>query len=673
MFNPVQFYEFGSSKNNLIKYGQEFSNSYWNTTYPTANEPIMTDNYVTAPDGTLTACYFRDAGLINPSMALIYDNSVSIINGQSYVFSIYAKASGTPSVLQISGRAATFGENNYSNFDLTNGTNVYYDCISKIIDVGNGWYRLVFRIEAASNGIGAFVLAIVNSISSNRQVTSSSNEACYIWGAKLEKGYFATGYVNKITGIKYSGAENVDMSEAIVIDNNMITTSESFTDSYWTKSGSGYSVLAIENTINDIYGNLTADTLKETTSTVANGFLETSTPIISGNSYVFSIYAKANTANTIQIAGRSGGFGTLRYANFNLATGVVGTKGSGCTSGIVDVGGGWYRCWMQCTATATVTGGYSVCLTNNNANAARFPSYLGTSKELYIWGAKLEIGTSITNYVPKPIEAPPLVSFGFGSDLHYGTIANYAGRYPQDGDDKLAVAVSTWNASALDFAFMNGDYIDSGHIAYTAEIDHDTTIANLDYIETVFDDFSGNRYYSFGNHDTDKISKSEFIAHTAMNSKYYYFDVNGIRFIVLDATFLSDSDSNDFDSGNQDPDNHLTDWIPPTERTWLDSSLNSAPGKVIVFCHQSLHSDSDPLSVNNASVVRGIIQTYGNVLAVFTGHEHINLKTTISGIPYYSMDAMTKGTYPANAYAIIKVYANNTVKIIGYGSQTSYN
>ena len=220
---------------------------------------------------------------------------------------------------------------------------------------------------------------------------------------------------------------------------------------------------------------------------------------------------------------------------------------------------------------------------------------------------------------------------------------------------------------------MNGDYVDAGHIAYTPERTQAQALVDLQYIETIYDNFSGTRYYSFGNHDTDKMSKATFIANTTMISKYYYFDVNGIRFIVLDATFLSDSDSADFDTGNQDPANHLTDYVPPTERTWLASTISSATGKVIVFCHQSLHSDTDPLSVNNASIVRGIIETYGNVLAVITGHEHINLKTVINTIPYYSMNAMTAGAYPANAYAIIKVYASNVVKIIGYGSQTSYN
>ena len=295
----------------------------------------------------------------------------------------------------------------------------------------------------------------------------------------------------------------------------------------------------------------------------------------------------------------------------------------------------------------------------------------GKVDEVILWDKELT-QTEITALVALQLPVP-LVSFGFGSDLHYGTINDYAGRYPSDGDSKLTDAVTDWNAESLDFAFFNGDYTDNGHIAFTPETDHATALVNLAYIETVYDDFVGTRYYSLGNHDTDKLSKAEMIANTAMTAKYYSFTVNTIKFIVLDATYLSDDDADDFDSGNQDPGNHLTDWIPPIQRTWLDTELSTATGKVVVFCHQSLHSDVDNLSVNNASVVRGILETYGNVIGVISGHEHINLLTTINSIPYYSMDAMTSGAYPANAYAVIRILSNDVIKIEGRGTQTSYN
>ena len=668
LFNPIFF----GAEPTLLRYTQEFDNAYWKTDVSgtgSTNSISVTPNLISAPNATLTA----DKLLCNSlNLCLLYENEIRVIAGQLYTISIYAKA-GSSGFFQICGRTARFGLEVYANFDLINGTVTKKGTNTlAIIELdNNGWYRCAISGIATSRGVGAITFGLVANATSSRQDYAISSNEAYVWGVKIQEGGTATDYKNEFTQVFYSGASPVTPNISTTpAPPNLITEPETFDDSYWTKSGSGFSVSVTSNIVNDIYGNLTADQMTEPLTAGIPLLLESSISIINASSYVFSIYAKADTANCIQLLGRSGTFGSAVFANFNLSTGVVGTKGASVTSGITSVGGGYYRCWMIATSTATGTGGFSVSLTNNNASAVRGPSYTGTGKKLYIWGADFKNDTVLTDYVPV---IAPIVSFGFGTDLHYGLIPNYAGRFPQDGFNKLTDAVNLWNTKSLNFAFINGDYIDAGHIAYTYERTQAEALVDLQNIETVYDNFIGTRYYSFGNHDTDKMSKATFIANTTMISKYYYFDVNGIRFIVLDATFLSDSDSADFDTGNQDPANHLTDYVPPTERTWLASTLSSATGKVIVFCHQSLHSDTDPLSVNNASIVRGIIETYGNVLAVITGHEHINLKTVINTIPYYSMNAMTAGAYPANAYAIIKVYASNVVKIIGYGSQTSYN
>lgn len=671
--NPIHFYEFG--KQVFLKFTQQFDNSYWKQdTSQILNSSSVSANVITAADTTSTADKLYVTGTPIDSVCLIYDNEFRIISGTTYTISVYAKA-GASGILQICGRQARFGSEIYANFDLINGivTKTGTGTLAKMQLDNNGWYRCVVTGVAIATGTGAISIGIVELPTSSRQNKAVAGNEIYIWGAKIQTGGTATDYKNEFTQVTYSGASPITPTSGVIVAPlNLIADpeQEDFNSSYWTKSGSGFLVNVTPNAVNDINGNLNADQMTEPLTAGIPFLFEGSVAITTGTSYVFSIYAKANTATTIQLLGRSATFGTSVYANFNLSTGVVGTKGALVTSGITSIGSGWYRCWMIATSTGTGIGAFTVGLTNNNASATRGLSYTGTGKNLYIWGADLKQDSVLTAYIPVVY---PLVSFGFGTDLHYGLINNYAGRYPQDGDDKLTDAVNLWNTKSLNFSLINGDYIDAGHIAYTPERTQAEALVDLQYIETVYDNFSGTRYYSFGNHDTDKMSKAIFITNTAMPSKYYYFDINGIRFIVLDATFLSDSDTADFDTGNQDPANHLTDYVPPTERTWLNSTLSGAPGKVIVFCHQSLHSDSDPLSVNNASVVRGIIETYGNVLAVITGHEHINLKTVINGIPYYSMNAMTAGAYPANAYAVIKVYASNIVKIIGYGSQTSYN
>jgi len=489
--------------------------------------------------------------------------------------------------------------------------------------------------------------------------------------------------------IAYGILGGVDAQVLQIDTDQMLRSSQQFDDTYWSKVVPPLlqnDVTVTPNVINAPNGTLTADKLADNGNTNNDGvvFLYDDESIINiSTQYAFSIYAKAGNGDVLQISARQASFGLNVWANFDLVNGVVGSIGTETQVVMEYVNDGWYRCLIVGTSTAAnnigafVVGIVKLSDSLRQQNSSNF-GYI------YIWGAKLQKGNEATIYtdnetgipyngVPILTLTPPLVSFGYGNDLHYGTIMDYAGRYPQDGDNKLTDAVNLWNMQGLDFAFMNGDYTDNGHIAYTPETDHETALVNLDYIETVFDDFIGNRYYSLGNHDTDKMSKVEFFAHTPATSKYYSFIVNTIKFIVLDATYLSDSDTADFDTGNQDPDNHLTDYVPPTERSWLDTELSIATGKVVVLIHQSLHSDTDPLSVNNAIVVRGIIETYGNVIGVISGHEHINLKTVINNIPYISMDAMTKGAYPANAYSTIKIEPDFTINITGYGTQTSYN
>jgi len=80
----------------------------------------------------------------------------------------------------------------------------------------------------------------------------------------------------------------------------------------------------------------------------------------------------------------------------------LGTVGSAATATITAVGNGWYRITLTSTATATVGGtfGAFVFLCDNNTAAARAPSYTGSNKQLYLWGAQLEAGAFATSYIP---------------------------------------------------------------------------------------------------------------------------------------------------------------------------------------------------------------------------------------------------------------------------------
>lgn len=149
---------------------------------------------------------------------------------------------------------------------------------------------------------------------------------------------------------------------------------------------------------------------------------------------------------------------------------------------------------------------------------------------------------------------------------------------------------------------------------------------------------------------------------------YYYFDRKGVRFISLDANYEADDDDSHYAAGGF---SYQDTYIPPAQRAWLTATLASAPGKVVVFCHQRLELQVGANYVKNADAVRSIIAASGKVIAVLMGHAHTNSLTYIDNIPYVVLQALIEGAHPLNAYAILTV-ENDLVSIEGFGQQTSW-
>jgi hypothetical protein len=139
------------------------------------------------------------------------------------------------------------------------------------------------------------------------------------------------------------------------------------------------------------------------TETTANGVHAVSAKefwTVSATSYVGEFYAKMGTWRYVQISLGAGGFSTQRFANFDLQSGVVGTKGTGTTaSWITPVPGqdGWYRIGMRGTATASAYSGGITIVSVPSASATRNQSFAGsTSNDFYFYGASLVAGVTTT-------------------------------------------------------------------------------------------------------------------------------------------------------------------------------------------------------------------------------------------------------------------------------------
>jgi hypothetical protein len=258
-------------------------------------------------------------------------------------------------------------------------------------------------------------------------------------------------------------------------------------------------------------------------------------------------------------------------------------------------------------------------------------------------------------------QAPPLVRFGVVTDVHYADIDPAGSRTYRESDDKLAECVQVMNAKGVAFLLELGDFKDQDRTPGEAR-----TLKYLETVESVFADFRGPRYHVIGNHDTDSLSKAQFLAaapNTGIvpDATRYTFVSGGVRFVVLDANHKSDG--SDYDHGN-------FDWsdsnIDAPQLGWLAKTLAGSAEPAIVFVHQQLDG-TDAYCVKNAAEVRAVLEQSGKVIAVLQGHRHEGGFSAINGIPYFTFTGLIEGAGPWNSsYSIVDVMPDLSVRILGY-------
>lgn len=176
---------------------------------------------------------------------------------------------------------------------------------------------------------------------------------------------------------------------------NLITHSENFVDSSWTKSD-GTDVITAQAALNPT-GTLEATKIVISTTSGVHGVYKNLSSLMPSTRYTQSCYAKANGLNWMYM---TEGNTLTSTAYFNLATGQVGTvTGTGSPSAtITAVGNGWYRCTLSFTTTnAQTTANIQIRpVTADNT----FTNYAGngTTDGILIWGAQVNIGASAQKY-----------------------------------------------------------------------------------------------------------------------------------------------------------------------------------------------------------------------------------------------------------------------------------
>jgi hypothetical protein len=229
------------------------------------------------------------------------------------------------------------------------------------------------------------------------------------------------------------------------------------------------------------------------------------------------------------------------------------------------------------------------------------------------------------------------VKIGFVTDWEYGKQKKYEQKLPNKAKGYLKTVVNHYNkAFHPDLIVSGGDYI------LARSVKKKTATKQLRQINAVFQKVKAPRLYCIGNHDLSELSKGEVQKNLGISYNHSATDMNGVRIITMD--------TNEISSGEDEYG--VTGRVSVEELTWLEEKLNTEL-PVIVFSHHSPIQTPEKTgwrtNMYDASEVRSVLEKYGNVAAVFSGHSPVNYSEKVNGINYVVInnltDELAKGSF----------------------------
>ena len=195
---------------------------------------------------------------------------------------------------------------------------------------------------------------------------------------------------------------------------NLLAHTEAFPEADWIKDE--VSVTSDATSAPD--GINSADKLIPSTNNAPHR-VHQATVLRETTTYTASIHAKADGYSWVAIEVFDGS--ATGTAWFNLADGETGSVVGGGAVSIVDAGNGWYRCGFTRTTadSGTPVVRFHVC----NSDAVTGFAGDGTSG-VYLWGAQVESGSTVTDYLKNGASVEIYGLYEFASGLDFGTAKN---------------------------------------------------------------------------------------------------------------------------------------------------------------------------------------------------------------------------------------------------------
>ena len=371
-------------RENLFTYSNDFSNANWKSSGTT--ETSGQSGY----DGSSDA-WLLSAANVN---GFIYRNDITSFSGVMTI-SVYAKK-GTADGIRL-------------RFNQTTDVNLYINLAAGAIigafspgiayaieDALNGWYRIQMSFIASGP-------SDVRIYPTNATGTSIAG-TIYIQDAQLEIGLAATDYIESGATTGKAGLledePRFDYSGGATCPSLLLEPSrtQSITQSEYFASWVGVANVSIQsNNATSPEGLLNASSIYPTTS--GSCFLYEDTIIYtSGLTYTYSVFAKSNGKDILQLCTSGASFSTPR-CNFDLSLGTFVNNGFE-SAGIEDYGNGWYRCYVVETAVSTAESRIIIALVTS-LTSGRLASITANGTDgVLIYGAVSEQGSYPTSYIP---------------------------------------------------------------------------------------------------------------------------------------------------------------------------------------------------------------------------------------------------------------------------------
>ena len=263
-----------------------------------------------------------------------------------------------------------------------------------------------------------------------------------------------------------------------------------------------------------------------------------------------------------------------------------------------------------------------------------------------------------------------VATVGLIADVQYCDCAPEGGRFFRESLRKMSGAVHTMNTELVDLTVLLGDLIERDFESFAP------IMAGVQRLDAPVYPVLGNHEY-----EVDEADRGSVLAAMGMEGRYSETSVGLWRFIMLDGNDLSlyatlpgsprrlEAEAM-YDSLRAVYAQNAQPWsggIGDEQLRWLRATLDDASAqgqRVALFSHFPVYPASI-FNLWNDREILDLVESYSNVVAHFSGHDHGGRFETRARIHHIGIAAMVE-TERTTAYALVH-FRRDEMEVVGHG------